>query len=218
VTQESNSRETVFCSDGNVVGSALQGVISVQSADDDDFIGFAFGYAPGDNNNPNADYLLFGKTERMMHLFLADFEWHVFLNSVSFNIYIYIYWSQIGNKKHKIFRTNAFQPLHKLEFLFLGYSGFQWRMNFGVIPMFHATTMASVDCKSCNEASILEVLGGWIFKNIPFGSSLVRILKSTSMAISKLISPDRIISMRANSAFTICHKNKFGTKVSRLQI
>jgi hypothetical protein len=90
VTQESNSRETVFCSDGNVVGSALQGVISVQSADDDDFIGFAFGYAPGDNNNPNADYLLFGKTERMMHLFLADFEWHVFLNSVSFNIYIYI--------------------------------------------------------------------------------------------------------------------------------
>jgi hypothetical protein len=60
-TQASNSRETFLCSDGNVVGSALQGVISVQSTEDDDFIGFAFGYAPGDNENPNADYLLFGK-------------------------------------------------------------------------------------------------------------------------------------------------------------
>jgi hypothetical protein len=57
VVQSQNGQPTVFHSDFNLYNLRIEGQVSV-SASDDDFIGFALGYQPGDVGNPNADYLL----------------------------------------------------------------------------------------------------------------------------------------------------------------
>ncbi|MFC1925721.1 choice-of-anchor C family protein, partial [Chloroflexota bacterium] len=59
VFQSINGQPTFFYSDFNALGSQLRGNITVEeSGGDDDFIGFAIGFQPGDTTNPNADYLL----------------------------------------------------------------------------------------------------------------------------------------------------------------
>jgi hypothetical protein len=58
VIQKVNGNPTFFYSDFNALGSPLQGSVQVQGTNDDDFIGFAIGFAPGDTSNSNADYLL----------------------------------------------------------------------------------------------------------------------------------------------------------------
>lgn len=59
VTQTVNGQPTLFYSDFNAQGSQVTGKIQVgANAGDDDFIGFALGFMPGDSTNPAADYLL----------------------------------------------------------------------------------------------------------------------------------------------------------------
>jgi hypothetical protein len=58
VTQTVNGQPTLFYSDFSVFGTELNGSIRVGSTGDDDFIGFVLGFAPGDSQNPSADYLL----------------------------------------------------------------------------------------------------------------------------------------------------------------
>lgn len=58
VTQSVNGQPTVFYSDFNAVGSDVRGKIRVNSNNDDDYIGFALGFDPGDSTNLGADYLL----------------------------------------------------------------------------------------------------------------------------------------------------------------
>lgn len=58
VFQSRNGPPSLFCSDFSALGTAVQGRIRVETNRDDDFIGFALGFNPGDTTNPNADYLL----------------------------------------------------------------------------------------------------------------------------------------------------------------
>ena len=57
VFQSVNGQPTLFCSDFDAFFTMVQGEITV-SGTDDDFVGFAFGYEPGDASNASADYLL----------------------------------------------------------------------------------------------------------------------------------------------------------------
>ncbi len=56
-TQVANGQPTLFYSDFNVQDRDVQGTVSVADGDDD-YIGFALGFQPGDTSNPAADYLL----------------------------------------------------------------------------------------------------------------------------------------------------------------
>jgi hypothetical protein len=59
VLQSVNGQPTLFYSDFNAQGTTVRGRIRVnQGAGDDDFIGFALGFRPGDSANVAADYLL----------------------------------------------------------------------------------------------------------------------------------------------------------------
>lgn len=57
VIQSVNGQPTMFYSDFNAVNSDITGTIRV-SGSDDDYIGFALGFMPGDTSNATADYLL----------------------------------------------------------------------------------------------------------------------------------------------------------------
>jgi hypothetical protein len=59
VTQSVNGQPTMFYSDFNAHGTQVSGKIRVNlGAGDDDYIGFALGFNPGDSINPVANYLL----------------------------------------------------------------------------------------------------------------------------------------------------------------
>lgn len=58
VEQTVNAGPTFYYSDFPVSGADVGGTIQVNANSDDDFIGFALGFEPGDTTNPNADYLL----------------------------------------------------------------------------------------------------------------------------------------------------------------
>jgi hypothetical protein len=62
VTQTVNGQPTFFVSDFDIFDHAVEVTIrndtSWPKATDDDYIGFALGYQPGDTVNPSADYLL----------------------------------------------------------------------------------------------------------------------------------------------------------------
>ena len=58
VTQVANGQPTLFYSNFNVRGSDVRGSVSVANGGDDDYIGFALGFQPGDTSNAAADYLL----------------------------------------------------------------------------------------------------------------------------------------------------------------
>lgn len=57
VTQSANGQPTFFYSDFNTFGSKFTGSITT-SGGDDDYVGFALGFNPGDSSNSSADYLL----------------------------------------------------------------------------------------------------------------------------------------------------------------
>lgn len=57
VTQQVNGQPTFFYSDFPVFNTAVTGTITT-SGGDDDYIGFALGFEPGDSTNSEADYLL----------------------------------------------------------------------------------------------------------------------------------------------------------------
>ena len=57
VTQSVNGQPTFFHSDFDVVDTVIEGQIS-SGGGDDDYIGFALGYMPGDTSNAAAEYLL----------------------------------------------------------------------------------------------------------------------------------------------------------------
>ncbi|MCA9972492.1 MAG: hypothetical protein KC425_19860, partial [Anaerolineales bacterium] len=58
VLQTQNGQPTFFYSDFEATQLEIEGYIQVSTTTDDDFIGFAFGFEPGDTTNPNAEYLL----------------------------------------------------------------------------------------------------------------------------------------------------------------
>ncbi|MCB8943208.1 MAG: hypothetical protein H6658_05590 [Ardenticatenaceae bacterium] len=59
VLQTVNGKPSFFYSDFSATDTILKATMRVADpAFDDDYIGFALGYEPGDNTNPNADYLL----------------------------------------------------------------------------------------------------------------------------------------------------------------
>ncbi len=57
VLQSVNGQPTLFHSDFNAINSDITGTIN-SGGGDDDMIGFALGFNPGDTSNANADYLL----------------------------------------------------------------------------------------------------------------------------------------------------------------
>jgi len=57
VTQVNNGQPTMFFGDFNAFNTDLVATMNV-NAGDDDFIGFVIGFEPGDESNPNANYLL----------------------------------------------------------------------------------------------------------------------------------------------------------------
>jgi hypothetical protein len=59
VFQSVNGQPTMFYSDFTAIGTEVRGRITVAgNAGDDDYIGFALGFQPGDTTNGGADYLL----------------------------------------------------------------------------------------------------------------------------------------------------------------
>ncbi|MCP3979261.1 MAG: hypothetical protein GY716_08035 [bacterium] len=58
VTEPTNGEPNVFCSTTNAFVSELIGELRVNGSSDDDFVGFALGFSPGDTSNPGADYVL----------------------------------------------------------------------------------------------------------------------------------------------------------------
>lgn len=58
VDQTVNGQPTIFYSDFLAHNTSAVGRISVTTTSDDDFIGFVFGFDPGDTSNATADYLL----------------------------------------------------------------------------------------------------------------------------------------------------------------
>jgi hypothetical protein len=64
VVQSVNGQPTFFYSDFNAFDTDIQGKIIVNTSSDDDYIGFALGFRPGDSTNTNADYLLIDWKQR----------------------------------------------------------------------------------------------------------------------------------------------------------
>lgn len=60
VNQSVNGQPTLFVSDFAVAGLAIEGMVTVNTTDDDDLVGFALGFIPGDADpgDNTADYLL----------------------------------------------------------------------------------------------------------------------------------------------------------------
>jgi len=58
VTQTINSDPTFFYSDFQAYYTQIEGTMVCTPTTDDDYIGFAIGFEPGDTGNANADYLL----------------------------------------------------------------------------------------------------------------------------------------------------------------
>jgi hypothetical protein len=58
VTQAQNGQSTFFYSDFNALNTEVSGKVRANGSGDDDFIGFALGFQPGDSTNNTADYLL----------------------------------------------------------------------------------------------------------------------------------------------------------------
>ncbi len=58
VTQSVNGLPTFYYSDFSAIQTEVKGKIRVNTSSDNDFIGFALGFEPGDTTNPAADYLL----------------------------------------------------------------------------------------------------------------------------------------------------------------
>ena len=58
VTQTANSQPSLFYGPFNVSELRVEGRLSITGASDDDYVGFAIGFEPGDATNPDADYLL----------------------------------------------------------------------------------------------------------------------------------------------------------------
>jgi len=58
VLQTANGQPTMFYSDFNAMGTNVTGTIQVSTSSDDDYIGFALGFQPGDSANASASYLL----------------------------------------------------------------------------------------------------------------------------------------------------------------
>ena len=58
VFQSVNGQPTMFYSNFEVFNTEVEGTIEVTTTDDDDFIGFALGFQPGDTTNPSANYIL----------------------------------------------------------------------------------------------------------------------------------------------------------------
>lgn len=58
VLQSVNGQPTLFHSDFNIFNKDVTGRLVVNSGSDDDYVGFAVGYRPGDITNAAADYLL----------------------------------------------------------------------------------------------------------------------------------------------------------------
>lgn len=58
MTQTTNGRPTFFCSDFAALDNELLGGIRITTVSDNDFVGFALGYTPGDDMNEDADYVL----------------------------------------------------------------------------------------------------------------------------------------------------------------
>jgi hypothetical protein len=57
VVQKKNAQPTLFYSDFNAINTTVTGTFVVTGGDDD-YVGFALGFNPGDTANPLADYLL----------------------------------------------------------------------------------------------------------------------------------------------------------------
>jgi hypothetical protein len=58
VLQSVNGQPTLFYSNFDVFNTEVEGAITVVTTGDDDYIGFALGFQPGDASNSDADYLL----------------------------------------------------------------------------------------------------------------------------------------------------------------
>ena len=58
VTQTNNGQPTFFYSDFNAFNTEVSGKVRVNTSSDNDLIGFALGFLPGDSTNTTADYLL----------------------------------------------------------------------------------------------------------------------------------------------------------------
>jgi hypothetical protein len=58
VTETANAQPTLYYSDVSVQGGFLAAEVIVNTTDDDDFIGFALGFQPGDTSSASAEYLL----------------------------------------------------------------------------------------------------------------------------------------------------------------
>ena len=58
VLQTVNGQPTFFVSPFNAFNLQLEGQISSSGGGDDDYLGFALGFDPGESTNPAADYLL----------------------------------------------------------------------------------------------------------------------------------------------------------------
>ncbi|NER21596.1 MAG: hypothetical protein F6J96_13030 [Symploca sp. SIO1C2] len=58
VTQPMNGQPTFFYSDFKSLGAKISVKVDVETRADDDFIGFALNFQPGDTSNQNADFLL----------------------------------------------------------------------------------------------------------------------------------------------------------------
>jgi hypothetical protein len=58
VLQSKNGQPTLFYSNFDVLNPYVVGAITVVTTSDDDYIGFALGFQPGDATNSSADYLL----------------------------------------------------------------------------------------------------------------------------------------------------------------
>ncbi|WP_434386264.1 kelch repeat-containing protein [Melittangium boletus] len=59
VRQSTNSDPTIYMSTLPAAGTSLSFELAVETAEDDDFIGWVVGFERGDITNPNADFLLF---------------------------------------------------------------------------------------------------------------------------------------------------------------
>lgn len=59
VRQSTNSRPAVYMSNLPAVGASLVFDLTVDSSNDDDFIGWVVGFDQGDTSNPQADFMLF---------------------------------------------------------------------------------------------------------------------------------------------------------------
>ncbi|MDJ0509954.1 MAG: hypothetical protein QNJ64_11945 [Crocosphaera sp.] len=123
VVQSKNGDPTFFYSDFTVFKTKIFGKIIVKDSQDNDFIGFALGFNPGDTKNPNANYILIDWKQRNQLLY-GSAKRGLAASLVTGNLSLSDIWTHTGKltelSRGKTLGNKGWQPnfVYKFDFVY----------------------------------------------------------------------------------------------------